>query len=349
MPSLRLTPARSVLALVLVPLVLAGAARGGPDASRGGGDRVNYATSFGNFGRDSYVYVAIEKGYFRQAGIEVNVTSGTGSVDGIKLVGAGRLDFTPVDAGALVVTKANEQVPVRAVSVVLQNTMSAILALQEAGIRRPKDLEGKSIADAPASTVRVLFPLYARKAGIDVGKVTFRDAAPPSLPALLASKQVDAIGQFVVGRPLVAAAAGKPVSELRYSQYLPGFVGNVIIASEQKIRENPELVRRFVRALNRGLVYALDNPAEAARIHKKYQPLINEDISRQELAIQRFFVQTQGTRQHGVGYIDLGKIKSTRSVIVNGFRLQNPISFRDLYAAGFVKAATYKAPRKRKS
>ena len=117
-------------------------------------DSIDYATSFGNFGRDAYVYVAIEKGYFRDANFEVNVTSGPGSVDNSKFVAAGRLDYAPVDIGALVVTRANENVPVKTVSVVHQNTMSAILSLQESAIARPADLVGKTLADSPASTVR---------------------------------------------------------------------------------------------------------------------------------------------------------------------------------------------------
>jgi NitT/TauT family transport system substrate-binding protein len=308
-------------------------------------DAIDYATSFGNFGRDAYVYVAIEKGYFRQADLEVTVTSGPGSVDNMKFVAAGRLDYAPVDIGALVVTRANENVPVKTVSVVHQNTMSAILSLQENGIARPQDLVGKTLADSPASTVRVLFPLYAKKAGIDASRVTWRDAAPPALPALLASKQVDGIGQFVVGRPLIATAAAKPVSALRYSDFMPGLLGIGIIASDDKIRSNPDEVRRFVRAINRGLKYAIDNPVEAGRILKRYQPLVNEDVAVRELKTMKFFVETKGARTHGVGYIDIQKMKSTTSVIVNGFQLQGKIGYRDIYAPGFVKTATYVAPR----
>lgn len=306
-------------------------------------DAIDYATSFGNFGRDAYVYVAIEKGYFRQAGFEVNVTSGPGSVDNMKFVAAGRLDYAPVDIGALVVTRANEGVPVKVVSVVHQNTMSAILSLQESGIRRPQDLVGKTLADSPASTVRVLFPVYARKAGIDPARVSWRDAAPPALPALLASKQVDGIGQFVVGRPLISAAAQKPIAALRYSEFLPGLLGIGVIASDEKIRSSPDEVRRFVRALNRGLKFAIDNPRQAAAILKKHQPLVNEDVAMRELKVMKFFVETQGVRQHGIGYIDLQKIKSTTSVVANGFRLPpGKISYRDIYAPGFVKVATFK-------
>jgi NitT/TauT family transport system substrate-binding protein len=326
------------LSLVAVP---AGARTDAPSPTT-----VDYATSFGNFGRDAYVYVAIEKGYFREAGFNVNVTSGPGSVDNMKFVAAGRLDYAPVDVGALVVTRANEGVPVKVVSVVHQNTMSAILSLQESGIRRPADLVGKTLADSPASTVRVLFPVYARKARIDVSRVTWRDAAPPALPALLASKQVDGIGQFVVGRPLIAAAAQKPIAALRYSEYLPGVLGIAIIASDEKIRSNPGEVRRFVRALNRGLKFAIDNPAQAAAILKKHQPLVNEDVAARELRVMKFFVETQGVRRHGIGYIDLQKMKSTTSVVANGFRLgPGKISYRDLYAPGFVRVATYVPPK----
>src|SRR5687768_6937015 len=223
----RLTRLSTLLAAAAV-LALAAAAVAAGSLNRGGGSTVSvdYATSFGTFGRDAYVYVAIGRGYFRDAGFDVRVVPGTGSVDGIKLAAAGRLDYTPVDIGALVVTKANEGLPVKVVSVVHQNTMSAIFSLEERGLSTPKDLEGRTLADSPASTVRILFPLYAKKAGIDATKVTWRDAAPPALPALLASRQVDGIGQFSAGLPLVSrAAGGKKIRSFKYSKVLPGLLG----------------------------------------------------------------------------------------------------------------------------
>jgi NitT/TauT family transport system substrate-binding protein len=296
---------------------------------------VDYATSFGNFGRDAYVYVAIEKGYFEQAGFDVKVTPGTGSVDNIKLVAAGRLDYTPVDIGALMVTRANEGLPVRTVAVVHQNTMSAVFTLAEENVTTPKGLEGKTLADSPASTVRVLFPLYAKKAGIDVSKVTWRDAAPPALPALLAARQVDGIGQFSVGVPLVSkAAGGKQIRTFKYAKVLPGLLGIGIVASDEKIRSNPGEVRAFTRALLRGLRYAIDNPGEAGYILKKYQPLADPIVAAQELRIMKFFVQNRLTRQkaNGLGYIDVQKFNATASVIRNGFRLSGPLNAADMWS-----------------
>lgn len=335
----------ALAALLVAALAVAGGAQSGTAA---GTQRttINYATSFGNFGRDAYVYVAIEKGYFEQAGFDVKVTSGTGSVDNIKLVAAGRLDYTPVDIGALMVTRANEGLPVRTVAVIHQSTMSAIFTLEEEGITTPKQLEGKTLADSPASTVRILFPLYAKKAGVDPSKVQWRDAAPPTLPALLASRQVDGIGQFTVGLPLAAKAAqGRKIRTLRYSQYLKGLLGIGIVASEEKIRSKPAEVRAFTRALLKGLQWAIDNPGAAGAILSKYQPLADPVVAAQELRIMKFFVQNKATRAkgYGLGYIDSYKMASTASVIRNGFKLANPLRPTDVYAD--VAVPVRRAPR----
>ncbi|HWN21609.1 MAG TPA: ABC transporter substrate-binding protein [Gaiellaceae bacterium] len=325
---------------VAVTLSLAGAVQARTDQAR---ITVDYATSFGNFGRDAYIYVAIERGYMRDAGFDVNVTPGTGSVDNIKLVAAGRLDYSPVDIGALVVTRANERLPTKVVSVVHQNTMSAIFTLAESNITTPKQLEGKTLADSPASTVRILFPLYAKKAGIDASKVQWRDAAPPALPALLATKQVDGIGQFSAGIPLaVKAAGGRSIRTHKYSKVLPGLLGIGVIASDEKIQRNPGEVRRFVRALNRGLRWAIDNPGAAGAILQKYQPLADPVTAAQELRIMKFFVQTKPTRRqgYGIGYIDRGKIASTISVIANGFRLERRLTPTELYSSVAVPVRT---------
>ena len=323
------------LAVVVVVAVALLAASVGSAARNATTVTIDYATSFGNFGRDAYVYVAMEKGYFEQAGFEVRVVAGTGSVDNIKLVAAGRLDYSPVDIGALMVTRANEGLPVRTVAVIHQNTMSAVFTLDESGIATPKALEGRTIADSPASTVRVLFPLYAKKAGIDASRVTWRDAAPPALPALLAAKQVDGIGQFSVGVPLVSrAAGGKKIRTFKYSKVLPGLLGIGVVASDEKIRTSPQEVRAFTRALLRGLRYALDNPGEAGYILRKYQPLADPVVAAQELRIMKFFAQNRLTRQpgNGLGYIDVQKFNATASVIRNGFRLSNPLNAADTWS-----------------
>ncbi len=334
---------RSFFSVALALIVLSSAVAASAQGSRARRQltQINYATSFGTFGRDAYAYVALEKGYFRDAGFDVTITPGSGSVDNIKLVAAGRIDFAPVDFTALVLTRAREGVPVKAVSLVHQHTLSAIFVLKESGISQPKDLEGRKIADAAGSTVAVLFPLYAKKAGIDASKVTFVPAAPPALPSLLASKQVDGVGQFTVGVPLFQkAAGGKQIKTFPYEKFFPGLMGIAIVASDDRIAKSPAEVNRFVGALNRGLQYSIDNPGDAGRILNKYVPLADPVVAAQELRIMKRFVQTPVTRQNGLGYIDPKRVDATISIVANGFKLTSRITRSQVFAPGFTKPPT---------
>ncbi len=304
---------------VLLSLSAAGGASGGPDQRQA--DRITYATGFGFFGREAPIYICIEKGYCARENIEVNVVPGTGTLDVARLIANGRVDFGIGDFTAMVVARANDEVPVKAIYAIYQNTLSAILSLRKTGIRTPRDLEGKSFADSPASTVKVLFSLYAKRTGIDESKVRFVPAAPPALPSLLASGRVDSVGQFAVGVPTFSAAAGgEPVVSLKYSRVFPGLMGSVIMAADTTLAQRPALTRRFMRAWDKSVRWAVDNPGDAGRIINKYQPLTNHVVAAKEWRIGKPFVQTQETRQRGYGYMNPRRVDATISVVMAGFK-----------------------------
>jgi NitT/TauT family transport system substrate-binding protein len=112
-----------------------------------------------------------------------------------------------------------------------------------------------------------MFPVYAKAAGLDPASVRFVPAAPPALPQLLASGQVDGIGQFVVGRPLIEAAArGRKAVVLPYGDLVPDLYGNVVVTSKDLAARNPALVRRFTAALLKGgSATRSSTPASSAR------------------------------------------------------------------------------------
>lgn len=253
---------------------------------------VTYLTSFGSFGRDAYAQVAEAKGFFDEVNLDVTIEPGTGSVDVMKLIAGGTADFGAADFSAVVTTVANEELPVTTVAVTHQRSLAAIVSLDGHGIAEPQDLEGKTVGDQPGSTNQVIFPTYAEAAGVDANAVEFVPSAPPSLPQLLASNQVDAIGQFVVGEPLISAAAeGKDVVVLPYGDVLPDLYGNVILASDELAESDPELVERFVGALMKGLEYSVDNPAETGEILQEAEPTQNADVAAAEVEIMGEYVR----------------------------------------------------------
>ena len=296
-----------LLAVAAAATLLTTAACGNEDSPSEPGnptvDKVNYLTGFGTFGREAYVYVALEKGYFKEANIEVTINPGGSTGDNLKVLRSGQADFCPIDFTGMLVDLSKQDAldELTAVAAIHQQTLNAIITLEDKGIRSPKDLEGKTIGSPAGGIVHQMFPTYASLAGIDADKVKFVQVPPPQQPQALASGAVDAIGQFAVGKPSAeAAAGGKKAVVLPYSDYLTDLYGNTLVTTTKLAKENPDLVKRFRDALLKGLVYAIDNPEEAAQILVKYQEGQNEKAAAAELELMKAYVRSNESATVGV-------------------------------------------------
>jgi len=290
-------PPRHQLAFYLAAAVLAATAGCAQEPADGTGpegpaDEITYLTSFGLFGRDAYAHVAAAKGFFAEQGLEVEIRPGTGT-DGVKFVSAGKAHFAAVDFSGGLLQVARADLDVRAVALIQQKSLAAIMATTGSGIHRPSDLAGRKIADIPASVVKLLFPTYAKLAGLDPATVTFINSNPQSLIATLNTAGIDAISQFVVGQPTVAAVTGRPVVVLPYSDYLADLPGNALWTSGDLLRGNPGLVERFRTALLKGLRYALDHPDEAGVILARANPAADPRLAAQELVLMRPYAEAE--------------------------------------------------------
>lgn len=297
-------------------------------------EEVSFTTDFGFNGRHSYFYVALEKGYYKAEGLDVKILRGQGSADAIKKVAAGTAQIGFADAGSLVLARANDAIPVKLVSIVYASPPHAIFALAESGIKTPKDLEGRTIADSAFSAMPVIFNAYAQAAGIDRTKVKWIAAESSSLPSLLATGRVDAIGQFTVGEPLLAAAAApKTLVRLAYKDAGLDYYGNGLVATEQTIREKPDMVKGFVRATLKGMRDAFSNPTEAGVILNKYHKQISPEVATGETELVRELALVPGQE---LGAIDPARIKSTIDIMSRSYPLKDKVEPQDMYVPGFV-------------
>ena len=298
--------------------------------------KVIFTTDFGFNGRHAYYYVALDRGYYRAAGLDVEIVRGAGSADAIKQVAAGRALVGFADAGTLILARGNDGVPVQLLAVVYARPPHAIYALWESGIRLPRDLEGRTVADTAGSAVPALFPVYAKWARInkDAVRWVFTDSA--ALPGLLATGRVDAVGQFIVGEPLLRKrVAPRELVRLAYADVGLDYYGNGLIAAEETIRRQPDVLRAFVRATIRGMEDAFRDPAEAGRIINRYHPQIEPDIGQGETEAVRELAITPLTQQRGLGYVDRLRVWRTLQVITDVFTLRMPVRVEDIYAPGF--------------
>jgi NitT/TauT family transport system substrate-binding protein len=317
--------ARTIGAAALATaLAFAAGCSGSDDSDDSGGNagsgtpvKVTYLTSFGNFGRDAFAWVALEKGYFRDAGFDVTIQKGEGSAANIQKVVSGQVQFTPIDlTGGLLYLGKNPARDFTAVAAIQQRTMAAIASTEDKGIKTPKDLEGKTLADTPGSVVRNLFPTYAKLANIDETKVKWQNGEAATLIGTLGSGKVDGIGQFVVGKPTIAALTKKTPTFLPYSDYLTDLFGNVLITQTKLAKEKPEQVKAFAQALLKGLDYSLAHPDETGQILKQKDPTgtARPDAAKAEVEVMAAYVRSAGSGEK-LGSIDVQRVARSIAIL----------------------------------
>jgi NitT/TauT family transport system substrate-binding protein len=119
-------------------------------------DKVTFVTDFGYNGRHAYYFVALEKGYYARQNLDVQIVRGQGSADAVKQVAAGTAQIGFADTAAVILGRANDQIPTKLVAIVYAKPPHAIYVLKESGIAKPKDLE-RSLPTPPSVPFRSCF------------------------------------------------------------------------------------------------------------------------------------------------------------------------------------------------
>ena len=230
------------------------------------------------------LYVAVEKGYFREAGIEIEFDYKF-ETDGVALVGAGELPFAVVSGEQVLLARA-QGLPVTYVAAWYQQYPVSVVAKSETGVLIPQDLKGRKIGLPGLFGANYV----GLRALLNTGKLTENDVTLDSIGfnqvELMAAGQQDIVVGYTANEPIQLKARGIAVTEIRVADYAQ-LAANGLLASEKVIADDPALVRAFVGAFLKGLQYSIDNPDEAFTLSETYIPNFSEldaNVQRQVLA-----------------------------------------------------------------
>ena len=221
------------------------------------------------------LYVALEKGWFREEGIET-VTVVQPPEDGAEvLVGSGRAQFGVSFQDYMAPALAGDApLPITAVAAVIQHNTSGIVSRKGEGMDSPKGLEGKRYAtwDLPVEKATIRQVMEAD--GGDFEKVTLIPSTVTDEVSALQSGSVDAIWIYYAWAGIACEVAGLETDYFAFSDIAPEFdyYTPVIIANDNFLMNKPETAKAFMRALARGYEFAIENPEEAADILMKHAP-----------------------------------------------------------------------------
>lgn len=220
------------------------------------------------------IYVAEEKGYFADAGIEVEVVQPPeGGAE--MLVGSGKAQFgVSVQDGLAPAFVGENALPVTAVAALVQHNTSGIISRKGEGMNTAKGLEGHKYAtwDSPVEKATIKQVMEAQ--GGDFSKVELIPSTVTDEVSALRNKSVDAIWVFYGWAGIACRVAGVETDYFHFADIdeVFDYYTPLLIANNKYLEENPETVRAFLSALSKGYEYAVENPDDAADILMKYAP-----------------------------------------------------------------------------
>ena len=254
-------------------------------------------------------FVAIDKGYFADAGLEVEVTAGQGSLDAIPKVATGAFPVGFADINSLIkFLDQNPDAPVIGAMMVYDKPPFAIVGRKSLGIEQPSDLEGRILGAPPPDGAFAQWPIFVAETGIDESTVTIEPVGFPTREPSLAEGTVDAVTGFSFTSFLSTARLGVPEDDLTVilmADHGVDLYGNVIIVNTDFAAENPDAVSGFLEAVAKGWVDTIADPAAAIESLVSRNPAMDGELElrRLELALADTVV-TDWVMENGMGIID---------------------------------------------
>jgi NitT/TauT family transport system substrate-binding protein len=314
-----------------------------PSANAAELKKVNFAFNYTVNEAHVAYWVALEKGYYKEKGLDVETQYSKGSGDAVAKVDIGRADIALADA-MVVIPGIARGAKVKIIGMVMDKTPLNFFVAKDSPIKTPKDLEGKTIAAPPGDAQRVLFPAFAEVAGVDAKKVEWLNIDPTAKVSALIGKRADAVGTYYTDLPMFEKAMGQgQLRMLRWSDYKFDPYAISIITSNALIEKDPEMLKGFLEASYHGWQDVFADPEDAIRIFKKRVPELDVATTRLALPLILDLLKTARYEQNGIGYIDREKMCKTVSVVNENMELPRKPTCDEVYTSTLLSGTKYKA------
>jgi NitT/TauT family transport system substrate-binding protein len=325
-----------VLSLVLAIVGLVVALGPGTPSAQPPPQKVVFALNWFPVGDHAAYWVALEKGYYRQRGLDVDMQNSKGSGDSIAKVDTGRADIGLADS-AVVIAASARGAKVKVVGMVFDKSPLNIWSHKAAPITKPKDLEGKSVAAPPGDGQRQMFPAFARLHGIDQSKVTWVNVEPAAKVPALAEKRVDAVADYTTGLPFYEKAMGKgnavmlPWADHGFDMYSMS-----IIASEKTMKERGPVLKAFLEASYLGWRDVMSDPKSALEIFKKRVPEIDLAIIEPNMMMGLELMKTDRYARNGIGWMEEKKMCDSVDLVNTYMGVPTKVECKAVYTNEFL-------------
>lgn len=250
----------------------------------------------------SVLYLAAKEGYYKDAGLDVEIFDGKGTLATIQAIAAGTdtIGMASLADAAVAVTKG---IPIVAIACIIQKDPDSIVSLKGSGIHKPADIEGKRMGFVPASNGDRAFKAFVTAEHIDTSKITMVQLGPATNIPMLLAGNVDFISAWASTDALRVEQQKSIEPPIIYADYGVNTLATGLIVTRETAEKKGDMLRKFLAATVHAADDAAKNPDSAidallaARPDQDRATLIKENNLTQQ------FLQTPNSKGHGFGWM----------------------------------------------
>ena len=304
-------------------------------------EKVTYNMAWLPQGSSIGIMVAQDKGFFRDAGLDVNIIRGYGGNRTANELDQGMFEFGHVDAISMLLNRKNGG-HIRFVGATNTRSPAAICHIKER--RQPKtidDLKGLVMGGGSASPVQQVVPAWLEMNGKPKDFIRLLRMDPAVVDSSLVEGKIDLAECWAASNRAViqklAAKAGLTVGWIEYSAYGLNVFGAGIATREELLKTKPEMVRKFLHATYKGYEFAIAHPDEAADILVKLFPNADRDIALQQIREIGEMITDPQVRDRGLGFMRNDRMQSSVQFIGKAFELNGAVKSEDTFTNAYLK------------
>ena len=296
-------------------------------------------------------FLALDKGYFKEEGLDVTIDSGAGSRESIPRVATGTYDMGFGDINALAkFLDEDGEAKVKAVMMVYDQPPFAVIGRKSQGITEdPKSLEGKTLGAPPPDAAFGQWAAFKSAAGIDDSGITIESVGFPVREPMLAQGKVDAIFGYAFSSVLNLKANGVDADDIvpiMMSANGLDLYGNAIMVNTDWAEKNPDAVKGFIRALAKGFKDAVANPEEGVAAVISRNQILDPAIEKERLQMAiDMNIATPFAVENGIGGVDEARLTKSLEQLKTSMGLKGNVTAERLFDAQYLGDKSERAIR----
>lgn len=276
-------------------------------------DKVVFQLDWLPGGDKAAIFVCIQKGFCKEADLEVTIEGARGSTEAITKLSTGVSDIGTAGIGAVMAAKANENAPVTAVMSLFNKGPHAFYTTKGT-LKTIEDVKGKTVATSPFTESNIYLPLLLDDIGMSESDITLSKVDPGALGPMLMTGATDVIIAWMTDMTRYtnqAKQAGKELTALPWSEAGLELYSASIVAADKFLEERPDVARRFLAAYKESLEFVRENPAEAAGAVIAMVPELSAENVEGQVNDTLALIFNEDTESAGLGAITPERLQAT--------------------------------------